>query len=75
VNWVDIFSRVDYRNIILDSFNYAMEHKCFQLFAYVIMSNHVHLIANSSVGDLSSAIRDIKKFTCKRIIETINLIP
>ena len=75
VNWVDIFSRSIYRDIVLDSFRYAMEHKGFQLFAYVIMSNHVHLVANSSKGDLSGTIRDIKKFTSKRIIATINSIP
>ena len=66
VNWADIFSRSVYRDIVLDSFRYAMEHKGFQLFAYVIMSNHVHLIANSINGDLSGTIRDIKKFTSKR---------
>jgi len=75
VNWVDIFSRSIYRDIVLDSFRYAMEHKSFQLFAYVIMSNHVHLVANSSKGDLSGTIRDIKKFTSKRIIAAINSIP
>ncbi len=75
VNWADIFSQSVYRDIVLDSFSYAMEHKGFQLFAYVIMSNHVHLVANSSVGDLSGTIRDIKKFTSKRILETIISMP
>ncbi|WP_199221579.1 transposase, partial [Desulfonatronum sp. SC1] len=74
-NWVDIFSRSVYRDIVLDSFRYAIENKGFQLCAYVIMSNHVHLIANSSIGDLSGNIRDIKKFTSKRIIDTIISIP
>ncbi len=74
VSWVDIFSRSVYRDIVLDSFRYAMEHKGFQLFAYVIMSNHVHLIVNSSIGDLSGTIRDVKKFTSKRILESINTI-
>jgi REP element-mobilizing transposase RayT len=45
VSSADILSRSVYRDIVLDSFRYAMEHKGFQLFAYVIMSNHVHLIA------------------------------
>jgi hypothetical protein len=33
------------------------------------MSNHIHLIANSSLGELSNTIRDFKKFTAKNIIE------
>jgi REP element-mobilizing transposase RayT len=74
VDWVDIFTRQVYRDIVIDSFKYAIENKGFQLFAYVIMSNHIHLIANSEIGRLSSTIGDIKKFTCKRIIDTIQSI-
>jgi len=37
-----------------------MENKGFQLFAYVIMSNYIYLVADSSIGDLSSTIRDYK---------------
>lgn len=73
VNWVDIFSRDIYRDIVLDSFDYAMKNKGLQLFAYVIMSNHVLLVANSSEGKLSACIRDIKKYTSKKIVEAINL--
>ncbi len=48
VSWADIFSRDVYREIVLDSFDHAMKNKGLQLFAYVIMSNHVHLVANNS---------------------------
>jgi REP element-mobilizing transposase RayT len=71
VDWLDVFTRKVYKDIIIDSFKYSIENKGFDLFAYVIMSNHVHLIAHSSTGQLSSAIRDIKKFTSKRIINTL----
>jgi REP element-mobilizing transposase RayT len=75
VDWIDIFTRQVYKDIIIDSFKYSIEHKDFQLFAYVIMSNHIHLIANSSSGRLSDTIGDIKKYTCKKIIEAIQTIP
>lgn len=71
VKWIDVFTRPQYRDIILESFEYAIKHKGFQLFAYVIMTNHVHLIAQSSENKLSSTIRDIKRYTSKTIIETI----
>ena len=35
------------------------------------MSNHVHLIASSSVGMLSDTVRDLKKFTANTIIQQI----
>jgi REP element-mobilizing transposase RayT len=75
VDWIDIFTRKAYKDIIIDSFKFCIENKDFQIFAYVIMSNHVHIIANNSVGKLSENIRDIKKFTSKKIIETIQEIP
>jgi len=71
VDWVDIFTRKIYKDIMIDSFKYSIDNKGFQLFAYVIMSNHVHLIAQSSEGRLSDTIRDIKKFTSKKIIESL----
>jgi REP element-mobilizing transposase RayT len=71
VDWVDIFTRKIYKDIIIDSFKYSVDHKSLQIFAYVIMSNHVHLMIQSSNGCLSDCIRDIKKFTSKKIIQTI----
>lgn len=75
VDWIDVFTRKIYKDIIIDSFKYSIENKGFQIFAYVIMSNHIHLIAQSSEGQLSENIRDIKKFTSRKIIETIHDIP
>ncbi|WP_317043697.1 transposase [Cellulophaga tyrosinoxydans] len=45
------------------------------LYGYVIMSNHVHLIIQSSDGKLSDLIRDFKKFTAKNILESIQNEP
>jgi putative transposase len=40
------------------------------------MSNHIHLVAKANKGfRLSDIIRDFKKFTANKIIETINAIP
>jgi len=75
VDWIDIFIRQIYRDIVIDSLKYAIENKGLEIFAYVIMSNHVHLIAQSNNGQLSAAVRDIKKFTSKRIVDTIQTIP
>ena len=70
VDWVDIFTRKIYKDIIIDCFKYMIDNKDFQLFAYVIMSNHIHLIAQSE-GRLSDNVRDIKKFTSIKILQAI----
>lgn len=73
VGWVDLFTRKECCQILIDSFNYCKEKKGLILYAYVIMGSHVHLLASAaydSVG-LSAIIRDYKTFTSKMIIEWI----
>lgn len=71
VDWIDVFTRKAYRDIIIDSLQFCQKNKGLQIFGYVIMSNHIHLIANSPQGELSNTVRDFKKFTAKNIIESI----
>ncbi len=71
VDWIDIFTRQVYRDIIIDSLVYCQKNKGMQIFCFVIMSNHVHLICNSLDGKLSNTIRDLKKFTSHKIIDAI----
>lgn len=75
VEWVDVFTRKDYKQIIVDSLNYCIEHKSLECYAWVLMSNHLHLLARANApGRISDIIRDFKKFTSKKIIETIETI-
>jgi REP element-mobilizing transposase RayT len=52
VGWVDVFSRQTYRDIIIDSLGYCISEKKLLVYAYVIMTNHVHLIVRSEAGKL-----------------------
>jgi REP element-mobilizing transposase RayT len=72
VDWVDIFTRQIYRDIVIESLRYCQKYKDLQIFGYVIMSNHIHLILQSPTGKLSDTIRDFKKFTSSNIIKNIN---
>lgn len=68
--WVDIFSRQVYRDIILDSWRYCAEHKGLQIWAYVIMPNHLHFIANCRPPyRLEDAMRDFKAHTARKMLE------
>ena len=44
VGWIDIFSRECYKEIFIKSLSYCQAHKGLVLHAWVIMTNHVHLI-------------------------------
>jgi REP element-mobilizing transposase RayT len=72
VYWIDIFTRKSYRDIIVDSLKHCQQEKGLEIFAWVIMSNHVHVLVRSQINDLSGTIRDFKKFTSKAIIQAIS---
>ncbi len=71
VGWVDIFTRKIYRDIVIESFKYCQQNKDLQLFAYVIMSNHIHILARSETGNLSGIVRDFKNYKSKKILAFI----
>jgi putative transposase len=71
VGWVDVFSRELYKEIFCDSLKYCQKSKGLNLHAWVIMTNHAHLIISSDSGSISDLVRDIKKFTSKAIIKSI----
>ena len=69
--WVDVFTRKGYRDIVLESLKYCQSEKGLLLHCWCIMSNHLHLILSAKNHDLSDILRDFKKFTSKQIIEAI----
>ena len=66
-----MFSRENYKEIFINSLKYCQENKGLQLHAWVIMTNHVHLIISSESNKLQDIIRDLKKYTSKKIIASI----
>lgn len=75
VDWVDIFTRKNYRDIIIECLDFCITNKSMVLYGYVIMSNHIHMIVQSDNGKLSDLLRDFKKFTATKIIEKIKSEP
>ncbi len=72
-DWIDIFTRKEYRFVIVDSLNYCIENKGLIVYAWCLMSNHLHLVCQAKEGfELSGIIRDFKKFTSKAIIKLIH---
>ena len=71
VNWIDVFTRVEYFDIIIESLDYCRKQKGMELYGYCIMTNHVHLIFRSALNDPSGLIRDFKGFTSRKMLKTI----
>ena len=67
INWLPLFGNPPIAEIILDSWRFLQEHHRLKIYAYVIMENHLHLIASSE--QLSKEIGDFKSFTARKIID------
>lgn len=72
VQWVDVFTRKQYADILVESLNYCQFHKGLKIHAWCIMPNHVHLILSTNGSNaLSDVLRDLKKFSSRKIVEAI----
>lgn len=69
--WTDVFTRQTYIDELLNSLVYCQQYKNLEIFAWVVMSNHMHLIVRAKDENLSDIIRDFKKYTAKSIYKLI----
>jgi len=76
VNWLDVFTRNIYKDIIIDSLHFCQKEKGMEIFAWCIMTNHVHLIFRI-ISELTpqQVIGDLKRFTSKAIVKAIQENP
>ena len=72
VGWADVFIRKSYTDELVKNLIYCQNNKGLNIYCYVIMTNHLHMIA-SREGDLllSDLIRDFKSYTAKQLITLI----
>lgn len=73
VQWIDVFSRKDYADILVESLKYCQTNKGLKIHAWCIMSNHVHLIISTEAPyQLSEVLRDFKKYTSYSVLKAIS---
>lgn len=67
VQWLPLFTNRTIVQILLDSFLYMQRHEQMIIYAYVILENHLHLIAQSD--QLARLMGRYKSFTARKIID------
>jgi putative transposase len=68
-NWIPIFTRPAAVQVILDALSYRQEQRDLKIYAYVILENHLHLIAQSTA--LAAEISSFKSWTAKRLLDVL----
>ncbi|MCW2462592.1 REP element-mobilizing transposase RayT [Elizabethkingia anophelis] len=47
VGWIDIFTRLNQKYIIINALKYCQENKGLTIFAYCLMHSHLHLLCRA----------------------------
>jgi REP element-mobilizing transposase RayT len=72
VGWVDVFTRLNQKYVVINALKHCQQNKGLEIYAYCIMSSHIHLLCKATNGFiLSDVMRDFKKFTSKKIIQIL----
>ena len=67
LNWIPVFTRPDTVAILLEALAYRQEHAGWRIYGYVILENHLHLIAQAR--DLRLELPRFKSYTARRLID------
>ena len=71
VNWIDVFTRQVYFNVLSESIDFCRKHKGMELYCYCFMPSHVHFIFRSNKEQPMELLRDFKRYTSRKMIEVI----
>jgi len=75
VYWIDIFTRPVYKDVVIKNLEFCRKNKGLEIYSYVIMTNHLHLILRAKEKTLSELLRDFKSFTSKELYKLIKENP
>ncbi|PWU05210.1 MAG: transposase [Bacteroidetes bacterium] len=71
VKWLDLFIRNEYKEILIDSWQYCINKKGLDLYGWCIMTSHTHMIIGTHGEPMQNIMRDFKKFTSNKLIQAI----
>ena len=74
VGWIDIFTRFEYADLLIKNLNFCIDNKGLEVYAYVIMPSHMHMVAYSA-RNLGDTLRDFKSYTAKQLMKAISENP
>ncbi len=69
VDWIPIFANPLAAEIVLDSLSFLQRNGRITLWAYVVMENHMHMVA--SAQRLSKDLRTFKSFTARQLVDML----
>jgi putative transposase len=71
VDGINVFTRRYYKDFIIENLAFCQQKKNLNIYAYVIMTNHIHIVANVTDGSLGDVLGHFKTYTSKRLFAMI----
>lgn len=72
IDWIDVFTRANYKEEITASLDFCQKNKGLVLYAWCLMTNHLHLVCKAEEPyHLTHIVRDFKRFTANNILSKI----
>lgn len=71
VNWIDVFVRPLYNDILLESLNSCRANLGMELFCWCVMPSHVHLIFGAVDNKREMVLGRFKEHTSKTLVKAI----
>jgi len=69
LHWIPLFTRKESVEILLESFKYLQQTDNLKLYAYVILENHIHIIAQSD--NIGQSMAKFKRHTARQLIKLL----
>lgn len=76
VEWLPIFTKKEYIDIVLNCLRFCQKNKGMEIYSWIIMPNHMHLVFQSMDGQPPELLLgDFKRFTSNAIVKAIKENP
>jgi len=66
LHWIPLFTNKNSVNILIESFKYLQQNENFKLYVYVILENHIHIVAQSD--DIGQSMSKFKRHRARALI-------
>jgi len=66
---IPLFTRKESVEIVLESFKHLQQTDDFKLYAYVILENHIHIVAQSN--DIAKSMAKFKRHTARELLHLL----
>jgi len=75
VDWMDVFVRHEYFQFLANCMSFHVKNKSMIIYAYCIMTSHVHLVFRDEAENPSKLLREFKSYSSKELRKMIESNP